>query len=223
MIKQRLVEKLVLRLNRLCNMSRIFCCCSLLCVLSSTAFAQFPLSVGIKGGVSLTDAYQNNNYSVSTPFLGSSTFRYFSDAKDYIVGPFVQLRLPFGLAVEADGLYRPLSFASNTQLPNLNYGFSSRFITWEFPILAQYRFRFPIVSPYIEGGPSFRTTTTNTQYLSNRGLAFGAGVNIHALLVRVSPEIRYTRWESDASAIAATGVPAYSNQNQVEFLVGLAF
>lgn len=204
-------------------MSRIFCWCSFLCVLSSTAFAQLPLSVGIKGGVSLTDAYQNNSYSVNNPFLSNGTFRYYSDAKDYIVGPFVQLRLPFGLAVEADGLYRPLSFASSTQLPNLSYNYSSRFVTWEFPILAQYRFRFPIVSSYIEGGPSFRTTTANTRYLSNQGLAFGAGVSIHALLLRVSPEIRYTRWETDSSVISRTGVPAYSNQNQVEFLIGIAF
>lgn len=56
-----------------------------------------------------------------------------------------------------------------------------------------------------------------------RGSGVRRGLDIHALLLRVSPEIRYTRWDSDASAIAATAVPAYSNQNQVEFLVGIAF
>ena len=38
--------------------------------------------------------------------------RTYSDAKDYIVGPMVELRLPFGLGVEADALYRPLSYAA---------------------------------------------------------------------------------------------------------------
>ena len=186
---------------------------------ASSAFAQLPFGLGLKGGVSLTDAYQSNMLvDVHT----------YSDAKDYIIGPFAELRLPFGFGVEADALYRPLSFA--TQAPG--FSSSTRFSTWEFPILAKYRFKFPIVRPYIDAGPSFRTTTSNTQLLSNHGIAVGGGLDIKALFLHLSPEIRYTRWGSDSSngsIPAGTGTlsfgPGYaqSNVNQVEFLIGISF
>lgn len=185
----------------------------------SSAFAQLPFGLGLKGGVSLTDAYQNNMLV---------DVRTYSDAKDYIIGPFAELRLPFGFGVEADALYRPLSFATQTT----GFSSSTRFSTWEFPILAKYRFKFPIARPYIDAGPSFRTTTDNTQLLSNHGIAVGGGVDIKALFLHVSPEIRYTRWgrdSSNGSIPAGSGRlsfgPGYaqSNVNQVEFLVGISF
>lgn len=169
-----------------------------------------PLSIGLKGGVSLTDAYKDNN---------NGGLRQYSDAKDYIIGPFAELRLPFGLGAEADALYRPLSFAVSQP----NFKSSTRFSTWEFPILAKYRFGPPIIKPYIDAGISFRSTTSNTRYLSNKGFTIGAGLDIKALIIHISPELRYTRWGDDAKEIANSGAPAYSNVNQVEFLVGLAF
>ena len=39
----------------------------------------------------------------------------FSASKNYVVGPMVELNLPFGLAVEADALYRPLNVTTETQ------------------------------------------------------------------------------------------------------------
>jgi hypothetical protein len=186
---------------------------------ASSAFAQLPLGLGLKGGVSLTDAFQ------SKVLVDVHTY---SNARDYIIGPFAELWLPFGFGVEADALYRPLSFA--VQQPG--FSSSTRFSTWEFPILAKYRFKFPIVRPYIDAGPSFRTTTSGTRYLSNHGIAVGGGLDIKALFLHVSPEIRYTRWGSDSShgSIPAGSSrlsfgPGYaqSNLNQVEFLVGLSF
>lgn len=197
---------------------------------ASSAFAQLPFGLGLKGGVSLTDAFQNRTFVGPSEWF-SSTTREYSDAKDYIIGPFAELRLPFGFGVEADALYRPLSFT--IQQPT--FSSSTRFSTWEFPILAKYRFKFPIVRPYIDAGPSFRTTTDNTRYLSNHGIAVGGGLDIKALFLHVSPEIRYTRWGSDSSAGTASipagqsrlsyfGQPqASSNVNQVEFLVGISF
>jgi len=187
---------------------------ALFCFVSSSAFAQLPISIGLKGGISLTDAYQNNTYP---------GIREYSDAKDYIIGPFIELRLPFGLGAEADALYRPLSFATQSN----GVVSSTRYSTWEFPILAKYRFGPPIIKPFIDAGPSFRSTTSNTRYLSNKGFTLGAGLDIKALIIRVSPELRYTRWGSDAKAFAGpnsnSGTPPVSNVNQLEFLVGLAF
>ena len=187
---------------------------------SSSAFALGPFSIGVKGGVSLTDAFSDQT---GTSF--GATQRTYSDARDYIVGPMVELRLPFGLGVEADGLYRPLSFA--TQLSNgAGTGSSSeRIASWEFPILAKYRFGFPLVHPYVEAGPSFRTVGGNFgSSLSDKGFTGGAGIEVNALLLRVAPEFRYTHWGNDSAPNPNAGggvIP--SNRNQVEFLVGLSF
>lgn len=199
----------------------------LLSAAASSAFAQLPFGLGLKGGIGLTNAYQDKTFT-STGNFSASTTRTYSDAKDYIIGPFAELRLPFGFGVEADALFRPLSFA--IQAPG--FSSSTRFSTWEFPILAKYRFKAPIARPYIDAGPAFRTTTENTQYLSNHGIAVGGGIDIKLLFLHLSPEIRYIRWGSDSSN---AGIPtgtgpasfgtdyAHSNLNQVEFLVGLSF
>lgn len=195
--------------------SSVTLCFSLFAV-CSVANAASPLSIGIKGGVALTDAYSDDTYT-----LTNVTYRNYSDTKDFIIGGFAELRLPFGIGAEADALYRPLHYTTvtSTLLSSTASGYNS---TWEFPIVAKYRLPFPIVKPYVEAGPSFRSTTNNTRYLSNHGFALGAGVEVKAILVRISPEIRFTRWGSDGTPTAGSA-PAYSNPNQVEFLVGLSF
>ncbi|HTU47287.1 MAG TPA: outer membrane beta-barrel protein [Bryobacteraceae bacterium] len=193
------------------------------CLLAGSAYAQFPVSVGVKGGVALTDAFESSSF-LSGDFypIGEVTIRYYSPSKDYLVGPFVELRLPFNLSVEADALYRKLNFASVQT--GVTTPFRDDDNTWEFPILAKYRFKLPVARPYVDAGPSFRTSAFNAYgtSLSNHGFAAGAGVDIKALLLHVSPEVRYTRWGADF-------IPGYqltsphSNVNQVEFLVGIAF
>lgn len=180
---------------------------------SAACFAQLPISIGVKAGVPLTDSF-------NTTSLGNDITGY-SNSKNYIVGPMVDLKLPFHLSVEADALYRPLTITTN----NSGTIASSNHANWEFPILAKYHFSFPIVKPYLEAGPSFRTTS-GINYLSNNGVTVGAGVDIHALLLRISPEFRYTHWGSDSSSLANPfeGNPFVSSkQDQVEFLVGFSF
>ena len=48
----------------------------------------------------------------------------------------------------------------------------------------------------------------------------GAGLDIKALILHISPEIRYTRWT--AQYFNLSGV-LDSNQNQAEVLVGITF
>jgi len=183
---------------------------------SSSAFALGPFSLGVKGGVSLTDAFSDHT---DTSF--GTTQRTYSDARDYIVGPMVELRLPFGLGIEADGLYRPLSFASQLLSP-AGASSSERIASWEFPILAKYRFGFPLVHPYIEAGPSFRALASRGNYLSGKGITAGLGIEANALLLRIAPEFRYTHWSNDAPAPRGVFYSP-SNRNQVEFLVGISF
>lgn len=195
------------------------------------ASAQLPFSIGVKGGVALTDAYQSDTFSYPNT-LGTVVIHNYSPTKDYLVGPFVELRLPFGLGVEADALYRELHFASGgtgsgipagTSLVGFTGPYDQNSHAWEIPILAKYRFKFPIARPYVDAGPSFRTSQKFVSgTLSNHGFAAGAGVDIKALVLHISPEIRYTRWASDSIPVG-TAAPPYSNLNQVELLVGISF
>ena len=75
--------------------------------------------------------------------------------------------------------------------------------------------------------PSQQTTTTtasNPSELKNAtatGFVIGVGADIHATIVHIMPEIRYTRWDSAHFAISDGS--QLSNRNQTEFLVGITF
>jgi hypothetical protein len=56
---------------------------------------------------------------------------------------------------------------------------------------------------------------------TNKGAVLGAGLEFNLHLVRVSPEIRYTRW--GATNLADFGGVLRSNKNQAEVLIGLTF
>ncbi len=207
----------------------------LLLAVASPACAQ-PFSFGVKGGVPLSDFFD----AVNSDNLG-----YFSSTNRYIVGPTVELRLPFGLGVEFDALYRHLHYSSV---------FNSEFLTtvsttsgdWEFPLLAKYRFHAPLIRPYVDGGvawdtlsgltqtgsqvlPTGTTTVSNPnptelQHSTVSGVVLGGGLDIHAIILHISPEIRYTRWISphfEASPLGTNSL--HSVQNQFEFLVGFTF
>ncbi len=188
------------------------------------ALCQLPVSIGVKGGVGLTDAYGSTSSASISAGSSLNSFQqvpaaFQSDSKDYIVGPFIDVRLPLGLGVEADALYRGLHLQDNLTSPVVR----STNTTWEFPILAKYTLRLPVIKPYVDAGPSFRTTTDATRYLSNKGVAAGIGVDIHALFIHISPEMRYTHWGTDSIPSGISNIVAHSDQNQAEFLVGISF
>jgi opacity protein-like surface antigen len=192
----------------------------LVCLGALGALAQ-PFSIGIKAGVPFTDfvsAVQNpSSVSVSTI------------SNRYIVGPMAELRLPFGLGVELDALYRHYSFRAPTESASTN--------DFEFPLVAKYHFKAPIVKPYIEGGVAWdriqglsETFTSITHGGSSpsslhkstvTGFVMGAGLSIHVLVIHISPELRYTRW--GARHFLDPNGSLNSNQNQAEFLVGFTF
>jgi hypothetical protein len=190
---------------------------SSLSLFTSACFGQHFVSFGVKGGVPVTDAFSDHTSNAVDVITHS-----FSSSKNYVVGPTIELRLPLGFSVEADALYRPLDLTTDTiVLPQPAVHFSNNLSSWEFPILGKYRFlHVPLVTPYIEAGPIFRAVAAEGSYLSNQGFAIGGGVDIKLLLLRVSPEIRYSHWGQDA---ARTFLVAPSNINQAEFLIGVSF
>lgn len=166
-------------------------------------------SYGVIGGVPVTNPFQT-----VTSGLGSV----FSNSKGYVFGPTAEVRLPFGLGVEVDALYRPLSYESQ---PVGAAAAHTSIGSWEFPILGKYRFAFPIVKPFVDAGPAFRGVGSGGSFLSGKGFAFGGGVEAGLFHIHLSPQLRYTHWGADGANRPLAIVQ--SGQNQVEFLIGLTF
>lgn len=175
---------------------------------ASVAFAQ-PLGAGLKIGAPLTSAFTNRTFPSASPFAPFS-----ASSSDYTIGPYVELRLPYQMAIEADALYRKYEFS--------NAGIGSSTSNWEFPIVLKHKFGPPLVKPYFEGGLSFShlsdIKTVSVNHFSNYGIVVGGGVQVNVLLLKISPEIRYTGWWfKNFDGLAE------SKRNQVVFLVGFGF
>jgi hypothetical protein len=55
----------------------------------------------------------------------------------------------------------------------------------------------------------------------NTGVVLGGGLELKLPFIRISPEIRFTRW--GAKNITDLGGVLHLNQNQAEFLIGITF
>ena len=201
---------------------------------SAPAWPQL-FSFGVKGGVPFTDFL--NSTTNGRTFYDPTTNR-------YLIGPTAELHLPFGLGIEVDALYRHFDYTGTSTSVDVFTNLSTTANSWEFPILLKYRFPMPLVRPFVDGGLAFnsltglkqtitttvipgRTSTvsnTNPAELQNNntmGVVLGAGVDIHAIFLHVSPEVRYTRW-TNRQFLSANGL-LQSNLNQAEFMVGITF
>ena len=181
-------------------------------------FAQ-RLSIGVLGGGSLTDSFPTVTVPLDLPGANEPLgLRYYSREKDYIIGAAIELRLRPNWSLEVDGLYRTLHFTTAAVEPggSLNSVSPSPVVTWEFPVLAKYHFRWLNLGQFAELGPSFRTAgNLNGTNPSHAGLTAGLGVEIHAGKINIAPELRYTRWAPDNAVIGYN-----SNPNQLELLLG---
>lgn len=181
-------------------------------------------SVGVIGGAPFTDVVSAVNQN-NLAFLPKST--------NFTVGPSFQLNLPLSFRIEVDALYRPYSFSATPILPPsgaavaipTNVSGSE----WRFPVLAQYRFHLPFVSPFIEGGVSFNHLSNLSSAVSNlasgsgellrqsnAGVVLGGGVDLKIPFVRLSGELRYTHE-------GGSYFRDISNVNQAEVLIGVHF
>lgn len=192
----------------------------LVLLLPAAASAQL-FSAGIKAGIPLTDSFQD--LTVPSAFTTGQTIHAYSSSKKFVAGGMVELHLPLGFSIEADGLYRPLRLITDVTFagqPGMGRD-SVNYTSWEVPFVGKYRFlHTPLIKPYVEAGPNFRFLDSPLDhFMSNHGFALGGGVELKITKLRVSPELRYTRWGGDSNF----NFNAKSNQNQVEFLVGVTF
>lgn len=209
------------------------------------AFAQ-PVTFGVRVGEPLTDFVSTVRNGPVEGILGQFS-NFYSNTRPYILGSTVEVKLPAGLGIELDALYRRLNF-SGTEITTNGLASATTAISstsanaWEFPLLLKYKFKVPLVKPYVDAGfawdtlaglkQSIRQTvgaitntyTTSTPAGSKKGASgfvLGAGVDIHAVVLHLSPEIRYTHWGSAHFEDPAGLVK--SNQSQAEFLLGITF
>ena len=204
-------------------------------VLSAGAFAQ-TLSMGLKVGVPVTDAFHAASVG---------NISYIGETRRFVIGPTVELHLPFGFSAEVDALYRNQRFRSSLQASSATLTASTSSGAWEFPVLAKYRMLAGPVRPFVLGGLSFNrltgvkqdfsctgsgctpgtTGSTGTpgelEHRSSVGIVLGAGLELNVLVVKLSPEIRYTGWTLPNFSASTGGLK--SVQNQAEFLVGINF
>jgi hypothetical protein len=107
-----------------------------------------------------------------------------------------------------DALYRALHFTDSP----------GTVVTWQFPVLAKYRFSLGSMNPFIEVGPSFRTQgNLNGTDPSNYGATAGLGVEFHVRSLKIAPTLRYTRWAPDGNQFGVL-----TNPNRVEALLGIS-
>jgi len=203
----------------------------LLCAAALTAAAQ-PFSVGVKAGVPINDALET--------FKGNQA-AYASNTHRYLVGPTVQLNLPFRFSVEVDALYRRLGYQFD-QFAGPGSPTSTRTVanSWEFQVLGKYAIFGGPLRPFVDAGANFRhisgvdqvrTTLSAVNVNVNPlefnkdndiGFVFGGGLEVKLGFIRITPELRYTRWGSEnfRDPVAAL---LRSNKNQGDFILGLTF
>ena len=190
-----------------------------------------PLTIGAEGGVRLTGDPQ-----IYDPIFDRS------NSKPYLVGPMVEVRLPFHFAFEADALYSRLGNA--TYIPLIANESDIRTIanSWEFPLLVKYRLPVPRVHPYASLGfaPRRAAGTINTIHYGfypgdvtfssvdwhahDHAFVLGGGVGVELWRIRITTEIRYLRWEvpttpSSSDAAYYLRVP----QNEAQVLLGIGW
>jgi hypothetical protein len=205
--------------------------CLLIALCVSTAASGQSLTVGVKGGARLTDD------------LNASLERV-SESRRYTVGPAIEIGLWRGLGVECNALYKRVG-TSRFSSYLLSYSWSQdRSDSFEFPILAKWRWASKAPRPYVSGGYAFRhisgsgsTDWINTYptsqsgsytytplYGDSSGLVIGGGLEFDLWRMKVSPEFRYTRWYSGGLAdYGSRGYYAESAKNQAELLVGIGW
>src|SRR6478672_11300929 len=143
----------------------------LLCAAALTAAAQ-PFSVGVKAGVPINDALET--------FKGNQA-AYVTNTHRYLVGPTVQLNLPFRFSVEVDALYRRLGYEFD-QFAGPGSPTTTRTVanSWEFPVLGKYAIFGGPLRPFVDAGANFRHISGVEQIKS--------GISILNLPVNPVPE-----------------------------------
>jgi len=182
-----------------------------LIVLAAAPACGQTLSLGMKAVVA------------ATALMGADAPMYRSATRRYTLGPAVEVKLPRRFSVGVDALYKRVEWAG----PTPTRGRPAEAGRWEFPVLVKRSFSGGRARPFAALGISFNRVTgvrgaaafTELRHRSTIGYAAAAGVELRLGILRIVPEIRFTRWV-DRNFGVRDG-PLRSNLSQVEVLAGL--
>jgi len=189
---------------------------TLLLVSGPPAYSQM-FSFGVKVGVPLTTVY-------TTDFIADGNA--FANEQPFTIGPTVEVHLPFHLSFEIDALWRQSSFS--TIGGHFNGNLDSSVNDWQVSFMGKYEAKLGPIHPFIDGGVVYRHVSTSSPSVppptnpNTAGVSVGGGVTLKLLHLRLSPEIRYTKWPTPAFSSAYAG-PVISMSNQADLLVGVTF
>ena len=202
--------------------------------LAGASFAQ-PVSIGVKAGVPLTDFVDAAKGNQSA---------YFTNTKRYTVGGTIELHLPARFSIEIDALYKRFGFDGQSVSAGSTTLTGTRGNSWEFPLLVKFEMVPGPVRPFVDAGASIRHLTGIRQVrqvisagtfssvevndppefnkATDLGLTFGAGIALKLGRVRISPELRYTRWGGENLRDPVNAL-LHTHRNQGDFLLGFTF
>ena len=175
------------------------------------------VAFGVVGGASLTPDFESR-FSSAGPPLPPIILTDSSASERYIAGGMLELQLPNDWSIEVDALFHPLRFDEDHYADGTLHNVQPLpVVTWEFPALAKYRFRWRSWRPFLEAGATFRTAgNLNGTNPSHYGVTVGAGAETRLGKFRIAPEVRYIRWAEDTSS------QPVSRSDQVELLTSFS-
>jgi hypothetical protein len=173
-----------------------------------------PVLFGVIAGASVLADFQNRTVG---------DLAVYSTPRGAIIGGLVEIRLHLALSLEVAGLYHALGFTNVVVGPGgeITSVSKSSVTNWEFPMLAKYRFTLALLKPFVELGPTFRSSDyRNGASPSIYGVVIGAGAEGFTWKLRIAPTVRYLRWARDQNV---GPVAPFTAPNQVELLLGVSF
>lgn len=175
------------------------------------------ISLGVMGG-----GYASPDFtSKYQPRLGFPPHVVETSKGGYAIGPTVSFRIQERLSLTLDALYKPLGYEMGATYQNgVIVGFApATVVTWQFPVLANYQFGSGSWHPFLEGGPSFRSSgNLNSARPSSVGATVGLGVAFPWKKFTIEPRVRYTRWKADSSR-----ADVRTHSDQIEFLAAFRY
>jgi len=212
---------------------KTICSFCLVLTLVVGVYGQSPveLELGAQAGVPFTVPLE----SLLTGPAGTYSSQAY-ERSAFSVGPAVAVVIHERIAVEFDALYKPIKFTSSSA----SISTSTRGGSWEFPLIANYRFLSGPIRPFGGGGMLLGASlfgTTETENTDNRtgvvtvrsdpfraffsqlpAYIVNGGLEWRSSHVSIRPELRFTRWSGvDQSASDVR------KQNQFEYLLGFSF
>ncbi len=156
----------------------------------------------------------------------------------FTVGPYLELRLPKGFAIEGNALYRNFGALTLDNVGGLvtSARFDAR--SWEFPIMGKYRFGSGGIRPFLVAGPTFRwlgeqtiktsctgdlctpnlDSTIKQDGFVNAGMTAGGGLEFRLGWAKLAAEGRWVWYNAEAITNALA-----PKKHQAQILLSLGF